>query len=295
MFARRHPFLFFMLVMGAMAVSGLFLMTVMVVSVVGDREDIRGEKVGVVEIVGPISSSQKIVRDIRTFRENKNVKSILLRIDSPGGGVGPSQEIYREVQKTIEKKKVVVSMGGVAASGGYYIAAAANGIVANPGTITGSIGVIMGFTNFEELMRKIGLSPVVIKSGTYKDMGSPARPMTEQEKKLLEGMTMQIHRQFVGAIAQGRKVPLEQVEAIADGRIFSGEEAINLGLVDRLGNFEDALQWAGELGGIKGEVKTVYPRKEELSWLREILESTLQLWSESRFRNAPSAEYRMQR
>lgn len=293
MFSRRHPFLFFMLIMGAMAVSGIFLITIAVVSIGGDRDDVGGEKVGVVEIVGPIANSQKIVRDIRAFRENKNVKSILLRVDSPGGGVGPSQEIYREVQKTIEKKKVVVSMGGVAASGGYYIAAAADGIVANPGTITGSIGVIMGFTNFEELMRKIGLTPVVIKSGTYKDMGSPARPMTDNEKQLLEGLTMQIHRQFVNAIAQGRELPQAQVEAIADGRIFSGEEAMDLGLVDRLGNFEDALQWAGELGGIKGEVKTVYPRKEDLSWLREIFESSLQLWSESRFQNGPSVEYRM--
>ena len=293
MFARRHPLLFFMLVMGAMAVTGLFLVTIMVVSMGDTREDVGGEKVGVVEIVGPISSSQKIVRDIRMFRENKNVKAILLRIDSPGGGVGPSQEIYREVQKTIGKKKVVVSMGAVAASGGYYVAAAADGIVANPGTITGSIGVIMGFTNLEELMRKIGLSPVVIKSGTYKDMGSPARAMTDEEKTLLKDLTMQIHHQFVGAIARGRNVPLEQVEAVADGRIFSGEEAIDLGLVDRLGNFEDALQWAGELGGIKGQVKTIYPRKEEWSWLREILESTLQLWSRSQFGSPPSVEYRM--
>ena len=149
------------------------------------------------------------------------------------------------------------------------------------------------FLPFRELMRKIGLTPVVIKSGTYKDMGSPARPMTDQEKKLLQDLTMQIHRQFVGAIAQGRKVPLEEVESIADGRIFSGEEAKNLGLVDRLGNFEDALQWAGELGGIKGEVKTVYPRKEDLSWLREILASVLQLWNRGRLGDYPSAEFRM--
>lgn len=294
MFARRHPFLFFLLIMGAMALSGLFLVMAMVVSISGERQDPRGEKVGVVEIVGPIYNSKKIVRDIRKFRENKDVKAILLRIDSPGGGVGPSQEVYREVQKTSATKKVVVSMGGVAASGGYYIAAAADGIVANPGTITGSIGVIMGFTNFEELMRKIGLSPVVIKSGTYKDMGSPARPMTDEERRLLKDLALKIHRQFVKAIAQGRKVPLDQVEAIADGRIFSGEEAKELGLVDRLGNFEDALQWAGELGGIEGQVNTIYPRKEELSWLREILMTTLRLWSENQFQNMPAAQYHMQ-
>ncbi len=293
MFTRRHPFLFSMMVMGGMALAGFALLTILVASTGRRQNDYRGAKVGVVEIVGPIADSRKIVGDIRAFRENEHVKAILLRIDSPGGGVGPSQEIYREVQKTIDSKKVIVSMGGVAASGGYYIASAADGIVANPGTITGSIGVIMGFTNFEELMRKIGLSPVVVKSGTYKDMGSPARPMTEPERKLLEEVIMQIHGQFVDAIANGRKIPREKVAAVADGRIFSGQEAVDLGLVDRLGNFEDALQWAGELGGIEGDIKTVYPPKEEFSWLREIFESTLQTIWQNRFRNAPAAEYRM--
>ena len=219
-------------------------------------------KSGVIELVGAIVDSKKVVQQIKEFREAESVKSIVIRIDSPGGGVGPSQEIYREIQKTIPHKKVIASMGSVAASGGYYVAAATDGIIANPGTITGSIGVIMGYTNFEALMEKIGLHPVVIKSGEFKDMGSPVREMKERERQLLEALTLKIHRQFIRDIAQGRRVEMASIEPIADGRIFTGEEAREMGLVDRLGNFQDAVQWAGELGGIKGEVETIYPEKE---------------------------------
>ncbi len=148
-----------------------------------DQSDIMfGEKVGVVELNGVIAESRQILEQIKAFRDNDSVKSIVLRIDSPGGAVGPSQEIYREIRKTIKVKKVIASLGSIAASGGYYIAAAADGIVSNPGTITGSIGVILGYTNFEALFEKIGLSPVVIKSGEYKDMASPVRKMTDAER-----------------------------------------------------------------------------------------------------------------
>ncbi len=290
MFSRRHPYLFSLIIMGTLSVAGLTLLTIMV-SAIGDEEvEYTGEKVGVIEIVGPITESREILSQIKKFREAKAIKAILVRIDSPGGGVGPSQEIYREICKTVEQKKVVVSMGAVAASGGYYVAAAANGIMANPGTITGSIGVVMGYTNFEDLMRKIGLTPVVIKSGEYKDMGSPARQMTAAEKDLLKGVTLQIHGQFVNAIATGRQLEVQQVESIADGRIFTGEEAKNKGLVDRLGNFEDAIEWAGELGGIKGEVNTVYPKPQKLSILRQIMESALHLWSESQLHTRVSPQ-----
>jgi len=278
MFSRRHPYLFFLIIMSAFSVAALALITIMA-TVLGNPEGrYSGEKIGVVEIIGPIVDSRRILRDIRTFRESEAIKAILIRVDSPGGGVGPSQEIYREIRKTTEHKKVIISMGAVAASGGYYVAAGADGIVANPGTITGSIGVIMGFTNFEELMQKIGLSAVVIKSGEYKDTGSPTRPMSEDERALLQEVARQIHGQFVEAIGTGRRMSVKQVEEIADGRIFTGQKALELGLVDRLGNFQDALAWAGELGGIKGKIETVYPEKEKTSIIDYVLESSLRMW-----------------
>ena len=247
-----------------------------------DRNDTGGEKVGVVDITGTIIDGQRTIKEINQFRKNEAVKALVIRINSPGGGVGPSQEIYREIRKTIPEKKVIASMGAVAASGGYYVASAADGIMANAGTITGSIGVIMGYTNFEELMHKIGLSAVVIKSGEYKDMGSPARSMTAEEKNLLQGVTQDIHRQFIADVAQGRQLAQDEVAAIADGRIFTGEQAKTLGLVDRLGNFQDAVQWAADLAGIEGEPETIYPEREKLPLLRFLMESALQLWTQTR-------------
>lgn len=294
MFSRRHPYLFFLLIMAAMGVAGMIALTIIVVAISGDDITHGGAKVGVIEIAGTIIDSQPIVRHLKTFRENKAVKAIVVRIDSPGGGVGPAQEIYREIRKTIKEKKVIASMGAVAASGGYYVAAAADGIVSNPGTITGSIGVIMKYANFEELMRKIGLAPVVIKSGDYKDLGSPMRPMTPQEKELLENVMQKIHHQFVVDIAQGRSLEIEKVEPLADGRIFTGEEAKAFGLVDRLGNFQDAVQWAGEMAGLKGKLETVYPEREQLSLLRYLIESALHIWSQGRLSHGLVPEARLQ-
>jgi protease IV len=293
MFSRRHPFLFFLLIIAALFTIGVISISTLVGTFSGRHTRIFGEKVGVIEIVGAISDSKTIVDQIKAFREEDAVKAIVLRIDSPGGGVGASQEIYREIQRTVSEKTVIASMGSVAASGGYYVAAACDGIVANPGTITGSIGVIMGYTNFEELLSKIGLTPVVIKSGEYKDLGSPVRTMTSDEQSLLQELTLKIHRQFVDAIAQGRQMQIDQVEAIADGRIFTGQEAETLGLVDRLGNVQDAIQWAGELGGIKEKIETVYPEKERISLIHYIMESTLKLWTESGLRPQLAPQFRL--
>jgi len=234
-----------------------------------------GEKVGVVEIKGVIADAKETVLQLKRFRKNKDVKAIVLRIDSPGGGVGPSQEIYAEVKKTTRTKKVVASMGAIAASGGYYVAAAADHVVANPGTLTGSIGVLMEFPNMEELFKKIGLSAVVLKSGDYKDTGSPLRKMTPKERELLQGFIDNVHQQFVTAVAEGRKMSEESVRAIADGRILSGEQAQKLGLLDSLGNMEDAIVIAAELGGIKGEPSVVYAEKKKFSILELILGSKL--------------------
>ena len=281
MFSRRHPILFFLLTFSAIAAVTVIAVTLVVgFAIRGEKlhglmED-DGAKVGVVEITGMIADARKTLEDLKGFREDDTIRAVMVRIDSPGGAVGPSQEIYRAVRKTSETKKVVASLGSVAASGGYYIAAAADGIMANPGTITGSIGVIMGFTNFKGLMEKIGLFPVVIKSGEYKDMGSPLREMRPEERRLLQGLTEKIHRQFVAHVAKGRHLPLEKVASLADGRIFTGEESVAMGLVDRLGNFEDALEWTGHLAGIEGEVQAVYPRQRPFSFLEMLTGTSLE-------------------
>jgi protease-4 len=275
MFARRHPYLFFLLISSSIFTVFVFGVMAMVMWIGRSSDSFDGEAVGVVEIEGAIADARETIENIRQFREDDDIKAIVVRIDSPGGAVGPSQEIYREIRKTIGKKKVVASMGAVAASGGYYIACAADGIMANPGTITGSIGVIMGYTNFEKLLDKIGMVPVIIKSGPYKDTGSPTREMRDDERELLQTIISSIHQQFITAIAEGRKMDRAQVEASADGRVFTGEDAKTRGLVDRLGNFEDALAWAGELGGIAGDVVPVYARDKKLSFLRYLMSASI--------------------
>ncbi len=222
-----------------------------------------GDGVGVVEVKGIITSSKDVIEQIRQFRDNPSIKAVVVRVDSPGGAVGPAQEIYREITKTKKTKKVVASMGTVAASGGYYIASAADSIFANPGTLTGSIGVIMSYTNLQELFEKIGLSPVVIKSGKYKDIGSPTRPLKEDEKRILQQFADDIHQQFIDDVAKGRGMKVGDVRALADGRIYTGRKAMELGLVDSIGNLYDALEYAGQLGGIKGRVVPVYPPEEK--------------------------------
>jgi protease-4 len=220
--------------------------------------------------------STDILENIKTFRNDESVRAIVLRVDSPGGAVGPSQEIFREIKKTVLVKPVIASMGAVAASGGYYVAAGAKGIVANPGTITGSIGVIMSFTNLEEILKKIGLAPVVIKSGTFKDTGSSMRKMTDADRALLQNFSDQIHRQFIAAIAEGRNMDVEKIKTFADGRILTGETALELGLVDRMGNLEDAIDWAAESAGILGEVEVVHPEDKKLDWLKKLVETTIE-------------------
>ncbi|MBW1840211.1 MAG: signal peptide peptidase SppA [Deltaproteobacteria bacterium] len=274
MFSRRHPYLFFLLVFTSIVSVAILGMSLLFVFGTKSSEFKFGEKIGIIEITGVISDSKNTIQELKTFREDESIKAIILRIDSPGGSVGPAQEIFREITKTVKTKKVVASMGTVAASGGYYIAAAANGIVANPGTITGSIGVIVGFSNYQELLKKIGLVPVVVKSGEYKDIGSPVREMTANDKKILQNLVNQIQDQFVTAVSEGRKMNRAEVESLADGRIFSGEEAKSLGLVDRLGNLDDAIEWAGRMGGIKGKISTVYAVEPKFSLLEYLIGSS---------------------
>jgi protease-4 len=228
---------------------------------------VEKDKVGVVEVNGLIYDAKTTLKNLDRFSEKNQVKAIVLRINSPGGAVGPAQEIVRELEKIRPKKKVLASLGTIAASGGYYIASAADLIMSNPGTLTGSIGVIMNFTNFEQLMNKVGLDFYNLKSGKYKDIGNPSRPMTPDEKLYIQTLIDNVHEQFIQDVAKGRKLPLEKVRPLADGRIFTGQEALNLGMVDLLGNFEDAVEKAGRLGGIKGKVEAIYPPKDKFSLL----------------------------
>lgn len=222
-----------------------------------------GEKVAIIEINGILLDSKNIIDDIKSAGKNDSVKAVIIRVNSPGGGVAPSQEVYTEIRKLRDKKKVVASLSSVAASGGYYVACAAEKIVANPGTLTGSIGVIMDFSNMEGLLEKLGLKGYVIKSGKFKDIGSPVREMTDEERDLLQKVIDNVHSQFVAAVAEGRGMKREDVAKIADGRILSGEQALGFGLVDSLGNLQDSIRLAAEMAGIKGEPKVFYQERKK--------------------------------
>jgi protease-4 len=214
-------------------------------------------KIALIRIEGPIFDSKEPVKEIKEYAKTASIKAIVLRIDSPGGAVAPSQEIYDEVKRAATKKKIVVSMGSIAASGGYYIAAPSSKIIANPGTLTGSIGVIMELPNFEGLMDKIGIKTEIIKSGKHKDMGSGFRGIKKEERAILQGVMDNVHKQFIKAVAEGRKLEIEEVKKIADGRIFTGEQAVKYGLVDQLGSLEDAIKTAAKMVGIKDEPEVV--------------------------------------
>jgi len=232
------------------------------------------EGVGIVRIEGPILDSYQTIEELSAFAADPLVKAIVVRIDSPGGGVAASQEIYNAVKRVRKEqnKTVVASMGTVAASGGYYIAVAADRILANPGTLTGSIGVIMQMANFHELLEKIGVKSVVVKSGKFKDLGSPFRPMSEEDRQVLESVMKDTLNQFIEAVADGRSMDSAEVEQLADGRIFTGRQAKSVLLVDEIGDLHDAIKLAGELSGIEGMPRVLETTKPFS--FREFLEST---------------------
>lgn len=298
---KRNPVL---IVLGTAAALGLLFVFFLALAslLTGNRGSssslpgVGSDKVALVKIEGLLVTSENVVEELNDYAEDGSIKAIVLRIDSPGGGVVASQEIYNAVKNARKAgKKVVVSMGSVAASGGYYIAAAADKIVANPGTLTGSIGVIMEFASVEKLLEKIGVKGMVVKAGQYKDIGSPFRDMTDQEKKLLQGVIDDVHAQFIDAVAEGRNLPAAEVKAIADGRIFTGRQALALKLVDRTGDLTESIKLAGTLAGIKGKPRIVekkkkipfldYLREESVSWIGDVMTRGLS-------RNTVSLQYR---
>lgn len=241
-----------------------------IVSSFGERTEVvttgSGSKIGVVELQGVITSSEDVVRQLKKYREDRSIKAILLRVDSPGGGVVASQEMYEEVKKAREAKPVVVSMGALAASGGYYVSCGASRLVANRGTLTGSIGVISEFLQLQAALDKLGVSVKTIKSGKLKDSGSSTRKMTAEDEKYFQQLMDNVHRQFIQVVETERHMDHEEVVKIADGRVFTGEQAVDNGLVDTLGTFEDAVQITATLAGISGEPSLVKERKRRSFW-----------------------------
>ncbi len=240
-----------------------------------DRWKSPSGEIALVRIQGMLMDSQNIVRQLSDYRHNPGVRGILLRIDSPGGAVAPAQEIYSEIMKLrADHKTVYASMGTVAASGGYYIACAADYVLANPGTLTGSIAAVMAFSNIEELTNKIGVKPVIIKSGKYKDVGSPLRAMNPEERKLLQNVVDDVHQQFVQAVAKGRGLSVSEVKEIADGRIMTGQQALKLKLIDEIGGLEKTLELLAKKIGVEGRPKVI-EEKEKTPFFDWLLQSSL--------------------
>ena len=266
-FRQKHPIL-----LGLFILTGIFFLflggiSLLISSLIthSPQTDLfsRKEGVGVVELKGLIVTSEQVLKHLTEFRNNPNVKSIVLRIESPGGAVGAAQEIYQEIKRTNEVKPVVASMGSMGASGGYYAALGADTIMANPGTMTGSIGVIVKFPNLEGLFEKIGYKSQVIKSGPLKDIGASNRPLSEDERKIMQDLIDNVYNQFVRDIAAARSMPEETIFELADGRVYTGEQALEAGLIDSLGNFTDAITIAADLGGLDTkEPQLIYPKAE---------------------------------
>ena len=254
----------------------LFLFTASFMGgLIGDRWKNADSEIALVHISGLLMDSSGVVRQLSKYRRDPKIKGIIIRIDSPGGSVGPSQEIYDEIHKIKEAKKIVyASLGSVAASGGYYIACAADYILANPGTLTGSIGVIMAFNNMEELAKKIGVAPAVIKSGEFKDSGSPLRPLKQKERKLLQKVVDDVHDQFVQAVSSSRNISEENVRLFADGRIMTGRQALKFRLIDEFGGLEKTIETMGKKIGVVG-YPSVLEEKEDIPFIDRFIKSTV--------------------
>jgi protease-4 len=241
----------------------VFLVTVwLLLAIVEDGALPGGSRVALVELEGIITDGDALVRELKEHADNTSVRAVVVRINSPGGVVAPTQEIAGAVKRLRAKgKPVVASLGSVAASGGYYVATAADRILANPGTLTGSIGVVMQMANVEGLLKKVGVDYVVVKAGRYKDVGNFARTMTPDERAILQKLLDDVHGQFIEAVVDGRKLDRDTVVAIADGRIYSGQQAFELKLVDELGGLEEAVEAAAKLAGLPPGPKVLYPRR----------------------------------
>jgi protease-4 len=255
----------------ALIVVGISILFYAILVVPAERTEVvaggTGDKIAVVEVEGEIVSTEGLVRQLKKHRESRSIKGIVVRVNSPGGGVVPTQELYEETKKTRDSgKPVVVSMGSMAASGGYYVSCGGSRIVANPGSLTGGIGVISEFLQLQDALGKLGVGVKIIKSGTLKDAGSPVKKMTEEDRRYFQELINDAHQQFVRVVETARKLPHEKVATLADGRVYTGARALELGLVDTLGTYEDAIRIAAQLSGIRGEPTVVKERKRYSLW-----------------------------
>ncbi len=257
----------------------------------------RGDKIAVIELVGPIVVADDVVRQFKKYHEDRSIRAILFRVDSPGGGVVASQEIYDEVKKTRDDgKPVVASMGALAASGGYYVSCGANKIMANPGTLTGSIGVISEFVSVDSLLHKFGIVPNTIKSGKMKDAGNPFRPMTTEDRTYFQNLMDNVHKQFIDVVEKERHLNHDTLIVLADGRVFTGEQALTLKLIDTLGTYEDAISLTAQLAHIKGAPTLVKERRRTNSLFDRIFgEAKIPdfLGLKDDFFNQPILQYRL--
>ncbi len=279
LFRQKHPILTGFFILGVISVFFWFGITFFVSTMTrsvgtSDLFSSNNVEIGVVQLKGVIADAEEVIAQLDRFSRSKTVKAIVVRIDSPGGAVGASQEIYREISRVNTIKPVVASMGSVAASGGFYASLGAGKILASPGTLTGSMGVILKFPNLEEIFQKIGYRDEVIKSGEMKDIGSPSRPLSAAERELLQNLIDEVHQQFIHDIAASRNLEVDKVRQVADGRIFSGETAKQLGLIDDFGNFNDAVILAAKLAGYEDAVPSlIYPDEERLSLMKLLVEN----------------------
>jgi len=293
--AKKQDWIIGGFIIGFLAIFTFFF--ILIIIGFGSKGDMSispgGSKVAIIELNGIITSSNNIVRQFKKFQKDGSVKSIVFRINSPGGGIAASQEIYEHVKRVRDGgKPVVASMGSVAASGGYYVALGTQTIMANPGTTTGSIGVIAEIPNFSRLLDKLGISFTIIKSGKFKDTGSPYRNIRPEEMVYLQGWIDSGYEQFVNTVAKERKLAENKVREVADGRVFTGEQALKLALIDTLGTFDDAIKFAAKLGGISGEPRITRDRVRKVT-LFDILTEDIETFISNHLSLWPQAKYMM--
>jgi protease IV len=290
---RRRDAILGVVVFGAFFFTALFLLAAFSAGMRGGNVRVSKRSIAVVEITGAIFNAKPTVDKLERYMKNDRIPVIVIRLNTPGGGIEPTQEIYSTILKARGKgKKVVASMGTVAASGGYYIAAACDTVMASPGTLTGSIGVIADFMEFSGLLKKIGVDVTVVKSGKFKDIGSFSRQMTDEEKGLISGVIMDSYDQFVEAVAKGRRMDEETVKKYADGRVFTGRQAKEIGFVDALGTYQDAIDMAGRMAGLGDNPPVVMDERDRIfEALSRNISHMLSIGAEW---SLPSISYRMQ-
>jgi protease-4 len=263
------------IILGGIAFLILLMAVLVLATVAGSHRHRGGEfggfgnKIGVVDLEGVIIEPDTVVRELKDFGDDDSIKAIIIHINTPGGGAAASQEIYSEVRRLRDEKKktIVADVGTLGASGGYYVASGTSKIYADPASVVGSIGVISQWVNYADLMKWAKLKDVTFKAGALKDTGNPAREMTPEEKAYVQGLIDDMHQQFIHAVADGRHIKVEQIQKLADGRVWTGDQALALNLVDKLGDFQTAVKETARSVGIKGEPELVHPERERRTLL----------------------------